>query len=89
MNRDKTFGFRAPSEWRSLLGASIFLIVFGIVMVSTDLLFLSVFAIIAAPCVAFVAGYLMRADETHKGRKPHLPFLYVEGDASGESMPDR
>jgi len=89
VDRDKTFGLRPATQWWSLLFASAFLIVLGIVMASVDLLFLTVFAIIAAPCVAFVAGYLMRADETQKGRKPHLPFLYVEGDGSGESVPDR
>ena len=39
---------------------------------------MSITLAIAAPVVALVAGYLMRADEVAHGRAPHLPFLYVE-----------
>ena len=63
-----------------MVSSSIFAVGIGIFAIVERLFFLSICMTLTAAPVAFVAGYLMRADETALKRHPHLPFLYVEGD---------
>ncbi|HKV19543.1 MAG TPA: hypothetical protein VJR50_10950 [Mycobacterium sp.] len=86
MNRRQIFGSRPPRAWRTVVPAAAFMVVFGIFAAVVGLTFLSVLSTIAAPALAFVGGYFMRADETATGRRPHLPFLYVEGDEGTDDV---
>lgn len=80
MNRNKAFGYRSTREWRQLVPVGVFMVAMAAFAIVADLFFLAILFTAAAPVVAFVAGYIMRADEVARGRRPHLPFLYVEGD---------
>ncbi len=82
MDRDKVFGYRTTGEWRRLVPSVVFLVACAVIAIVADLLFLGILFTASAPLIAFVAGYLMRADEVARARRPHLPFLYVKGDES-------
>ncbi len=86
-SRVRRFGYRAAGEWRSLLWGVLFLVVMGGATAGIGLLFAPVMLGLIALVLSFLTGYLMRADETGTGRRPHLPFLYVVGQDERHDAP--
>lgn len=79
VGRAKWFGYRASREWKALVPSVIFMALVSAIGASLGLIFMAVSGGLGALALSFVAGYLMRADETATGHRPHLPFLYVAG----------
>ena len=71
---------RQPSEWKTLLPLSIFVMLWGCVTIALELTVLSLIFLLCAVPLAFVAGYFYRAHVTATERKPWPRFLTVEGD---------
>ncbi len=66
--------------WRQMASVTIFLTACLIVTVWFGMVFLPVMFALSVPIIAFLCGYLMRADEAATGRGPYLPFLHVDVD---------
>ena len=76
---------RSAKDWRHLLPASIFSVVAEVVCIGFRLDVLAVMFAVAAPLIAFVGGYLLRADQNSSGQQSSVPFLRTSEDDPSSS----
>lgn len=85
--RSQRWGYRQTGEWRSMARGALFMLAVGIFVASFNLVVLTAICLVSAVPMAFVGGYLLRADEAATARPPRLPFLYVKGQDEGHDDP--
>lgn len=81
--RQRRDGTRDPAEWRALtIGAALLTVCLVVTVLAKNVLLSVILAVLVSP-MAFVAGYLYRANLLHRGdRGPR--FLRVTGDKKAD-----
>jgi hypothetical protein len=75
---------RSPRDWRNLAGAALLLDVSIVVAIVFRLVFLGIMFTVFLLPMAFLAGFLYRADLQSRGKRAPFRFMWVIGDDNGE-----
>jgi hypothetical protein len=71
---------RSSRDWRQLVAQSVFVCAVTVFCIVEHLTILSIICAVGAPALAFVAGYLLRADQQSAGVISRIWFLRTSED---------